>query len=91
MAPRDKIIPIIAFGRRFLVELPPRSFRLSQEISEIWPSDGVTFYMDGSLFTSYFSQTEARVWLPSGMAPSFLIHPSINVIDIFQNQINTIA
>jgi hypothetical protein len=25
LAPRDKIVPIIAFGRGFLVELPPKS------------------------------------------------------------------
>jgi hypothetical protein len=45
----DKIVPIIAFGRRFLVELPPRSSWLSQETSEILPSDGVIFHTDGSL------------------------------------------
>jgi hypothetical protein len=32
----DKIVPIITFGRRFLVELSP-----------ILPSDGVIFYKDG--------------------------------------------
>jgi hypothetical protein len=47
LAPRDKIVPIIAFGRRFLVELPPRSSWLSQELLEILPSDGVIFYTDG--------------------------------------------
>jgi hypothetical protein len=41
LAPGDKIVPIIAFGRGFLVELPPRSSRLSQETSKILPSDGV--------------------------------------------------
>jgi hypothetical protein len=46
----DKIVPIFAFGRRFLVELPPRSSWLSQEMSEILPSDGVIFYTDGSFF-----------------------------------------
>jgi hypothetical protein len=51
MAPGDKIVPIIAFVRRFLVELPPRSSWLSQETSEIWPSDGVIFY------TEVFSDT----------------------------------
>jgi hypothetical protein len=44
LAPRDKIVPIIAVGRGFLVELPPRSSWLSQETSEILPSDGVIFY-----------------------------------------------
>jgi hypothetical protein len=38
---------IIAFGRGFLVEFPPRSFWLSQETSEIL--DGVIFYTDVSL------------------------------------------
>jgi hypothetical protein len=47
--PGDKIVPIIAFGRGFLVELPPRSSWLSQKTSEILPSDGVFFYTDGSL------------------------------------------
>jgi hypothetical protein len=47
--PGDKIVPIIAFGRRFLVELPPRNSWLSQESSKILPSDGVIFYTDGSL------------------------------------------
>jgi hypothetical protein len=41
------IVPIIAFGRSFLVQLPPRSSWLSQETSEILPSDGVIFYTDG--------------------------------------------
>jgi hypothetical protein len=50
LAPGDKIVPIIAFGRRFLVELPPRSSWLSQETSEILPSDGVIFYTDDSLY-----------------------------------------
>jgi hypothetical protein len=45
----DKIVPIIAFGRRFLVELPPSSSWLSQETSVILPSDGVIFYTDCSL------------------------------------------
>jgi hypothetical protein len=49
LAPGDKIGFIIALGRGFLVELPPRSSWLSQETSEIWPSDGVIFYTDGSL------------------------------------------
>jgi hypothetical protein len=49
LAPEDKIDPIIAFGRRFLVELPPRSSWLSQETSEILPSDNVIFYTNGSL------------------------------------------
>jgi hypothetical protein len=49
LAPGDKIVAIIAFGRGFLVELPPRSSWLSQEMSEILPSDGVIFYTDGSL------------------------------------------
>jgi hypothetical protein len=43
LAPEDKIFPIIAFGRRFLVELPPRSPWLSQETSEILPSHDVIF------------------------------------------------
>jgi hypothetical protein len=42
-------LSIIAFGRGFLVELPPKSSWLSQETSEILPSDGVIFYTDGSL------------------------------------------
>jgi hypothetical protein len=49
LAPGDKIVPIIAFGSRFLVELLPRSSWLIQETSEILPSDGVIFYTDGSL------------------------------------------
>jgi hypothetical protein len=49
LTPEDKIVPIIAFGRRFLVELPPRSSWLSKETSEILPSDGVIFYTYGSL------------------------------------------
>jgi hypothetical protein len=49
LAPMDKIVPIIAFERRFLVELPPRSSWLIQETSKILPSDGVIFYTDGSL------------------------------------------
>jgi hypothetical protein len=48
LAPGDKIFPIIAFGiRRFLVELPPRSSWLSQETSEILPSDGMIFIQGG--------------------------------------------
>jgi hypothetical protein len=35
---------IIAFERRFLVELPSRSSWLSQKTLEILPSDGVIFY-----------------------------------------------
>jgi hypothetical protein len=49
LAPGDKIVPFIAFGRRFLVELLPRSSWLSQATSEILPLDGVIFYTDGSL------------------------------------------
>jgi hypothetical protein len=49
LAPGDEIVPIIAFGRRFLVEISPRSSWLSQKTSEILPSDGVIFYTDGSL------------------------------------------
>jgi hypothetical protein len=49
LVPGDKLVPFIAFGRRFLVALPPRSSWLSQETSEILPSDGVIFYMDGLL------------------------------------------
>jgi hypothetical protein len=49
LAPWDKIVPIIAFGRRFLVELLPRCSWLSQETSEILPSHGVIFYRGGSL------------------------------------------
>jgi hypothetical protein len=41
LAPGVGIVPIIAFGRRFLVELPPRSHWLIQEMSEIFPPDGV--------------------------------------------------
>jgi hypothetical protein len=47
LAPVDKIVLIIAFGRGFLVELPPRSSWLIQKTSEILPSDGVIFYKDG--------------------------------------------
>jgi hypothetical protein len=43
LPPGDKIVPIIALGRRFLVELPPRSSCLSLEAPEILPSDGVRF------------------------------------------------
>jgi hypothetical protein len=35
LAPGANIVPIIAFGRRFKVEFPPKSSWLSQEISEI--------------------------------------------------------
>jgi hypothetical protein len=49
LAPADKIVPIIAFERRFKVELPPKSFWLCQQTLEILPSDGVSFYKDGSL------------------------------------------
>jgi ribonuclease HI len=41
LAPGDKIVPIIAFRRRFLDEFLPRSSWLTQETSEILPSDGV--------------------------------------------------
>jgi hypothetical protein len=37
LTPGDKILPIIAFEKRFIVDL------------EILPSDGVIFYTDGSL------------------------------------------
>jgi hypothetical protein len=57
LAPGDKIVPIIAFGRKFLVELPPKSSWLSQETSDILPSDGVIFYMDGSMRVLGFSDT----------------------------------
>jgi hypothetical protein len=40
---------IIAFGRRFLVELPPRSSWVSQKTLEVLPSDGVIFYTDDLL------------------------------------------
>jgi hypothetical protein len=50
LAPEDRIVPITAFGRRFLVELPPRSSWVSQETSEILQSDGVIFYTNGSLY-----------------------------------------
>jgi hypothetical protein len=43
LAPGDKLVLIIAFGRRIIVEFPPRT-------SEILQSDGVIFYTDGSLF-----------------------------------------
>jgi hypothetical protein len=49
LAPGDKIVPIIAFGRRYLVELTPKISWLSQKMSEILPIDGVIFYTDGSL------------------------------------------
>jgi hypothetical protein len=49
LAPGDKTVPIIVFGRRFLVELLPRSSWISQKTSESFPSDGVIFYLDGSL------------------------------------------
>jgi hypothetical protein len=57
LAPGDKIVPIIAFGRNFLVELPSRSSWLSQETSDILPSDGVIFYMDRSRRVLGFSDT----------------------------------
>jgi hypothetical protein len=47
--PRGHFVPIITFGRGFLVELPSRSSWLSQETLKILPSDGVIFYTDGSL------------------------------------------
>jgi hypothetical protein len=37
LAPGDKLVPVTAFGRGFLVELPPRSSWLSRETSEILP------------------------------------------------------
>jgi hypothetical protein len=46
---RAQKVPITAFGRGFLVEVPPRSSWLSQETSKILQSDGVIFYTDGSL------------------------------------------
>jgi hypothetical protein len=49
LAPGDKIVPIIAFGRGFLDEFLPRSSWLSHETSEMLPSDGVIFYTNGSL------------------------------------------
>jgi hypothetical protein len=49
LASGDKIVPIIAFGRGFLDEPPPRSSWISQETSEILPSDCVIFYTDDSL------------------------------------------
>jgi hypothetical protein len=52
LTPGDKILPIIAFARRFLVEFPPRSFWLSQETLEILPFDVMIFYTDGSLYKS---------------------------------------
>jgi hypothetical protein len=62
LASGDKIVSIIAFGQRFLVELPPRCCWLSQETSEILPSDVVIFYTDGTLCegrvgTGVFSDT----------------------------------
>jgi hypothetical protein len=47
LAPGDKKFPNIAFGRRFLVELLPKSSWLSQETLEILPSDSVIFYCEG--------------------------------------------
>jgi hypothetical protein len=47
--PRGKLVPMFAFERRYLVKLPPKSSWLSQETSEILPSDGVIFYTDESL------------------------------------------
>jgi hypothetical protein len=46
LAPGDKIVPIIDFGRGFLVELPPRSSWISQEMLELLQSDGVIFHTD---------------------------------------------
>jgi hypothetical protein len=72
LAPGDKIVPFIAFGRRFLVKLPPRSSYLSQETSEIFPSNGVIFYTDGSLcegrvdagvFTDTLDIRQSYAWL----------------------------
>jgi ribonuclease HI len=48
LAPGDKIVLIIAFGRRFLVKLPPKRSWLSQKTLDILPSDGVILYTDGS-------------------------------------------
>jgi hypothetical protein len=48
---------IIAFGRKFIVELPPRNSWLSQETSEILPSDGVIFCMAGRAGVGVFSVT----------------------------------
>jgi hypothetical protein len=48
MATGDKIVPIIAFGGRFIVELPPRCTWLTQETSEILP-EGVIIYKVGLL------------------------------------------
>jgi hypothetical protein len=39
LASRNKIVPIIAFGRKYGVQLPPRSSWLSQKTTE--PSNGV--------------------------------------------------
>jgi hypothetical protein len=50
LAPGDKVVPFIAFGRELLVEHPPRSSSPSQKTSEILPSDGLIFYTDGSLY-----------------------------------------
>jgi hypothetical protein len=52
LAAGDKIVIIIAFERRFLVELQPRSSWQNQETLEILPSDGVVFYTDGLLCES---------------------------------------
>jgi hypothetical protein len=51
LAPGDKIFLIIAFIRKFSVEIPPRSSELSQETSEILSADGVIFYTDAGRFT----------------------------------------
>jgi hypothetical protein len=45
LAPGVKIVPIIAFGRRFSVELPPKSSWLSQETLKILQQTR----LDGSL------------------------------------------
>jgi hypothetical protein len=52
MAPKDKIVPIIAFGRWFLVEHWPRSSWLNQETAKILPSEDAIFYTHGSLCES---------------------------------------
>jgi hypothetical protein len=51
LAPGDKIVPIIAFEIRFLIELPPRSSWLSQETSEILPSDAQLKFLTAENFS----------------------------------------
>jgi hypothetical protein len=88
LVPGDKIDPIFAFRRGFLVELPPRSSWLSQETSEILPSDGVIFYTDGSLCEgcwSFFGYLRYRylMHLRNLMHLTHLLHDDLYIYNMF--------